>query len=75
MRLFGKVNGTIDRFDRAQWMTPPFDLALASITLGPFQVEAGQFFSPGAAAGEVHSPGAVAGETYTPGIGAGETLE
>jgi hypothetical protein len=27
VRLFGKVNGVIDRFDRAAWMTPPFDLA------------------------------------------------
>jgi len=27
MRIFGKVDNTIDRFDRAQWLTPPFDLA------------------------------------------------
>lgn len=26
MRLFGRVNGAIDRFDRAEWLTPPFDL-------------------------------------------------
>ncbi len=28
MRLFGKVNSLIDRFDRAEWMTLPFDLSL-----------------------------------------------
>lgn len=27
MRLFGVVDGTVDRKDRAQWMTPVFDLA------------------------------------------------
>ena len=27
MRLFGKINAAIDRFDRAQWMSAPFDLA------------------------------------------------
>lgn len=27
MRLFGKVSGTIDRLDRAGWITAPFDLA------------------------------------------------
>lgn len=25
MRLFGKVNSQIDRYDRAQWLTGPFD--------------------------------------------------
>lgn len=27
MRLFGKVDGAIDRFDRAEWLTGPFDLS------------------------------------------------
>ena len=26
MRLFGKVDGVIDRLDRAGWLTMPFDL-------------------------------------------------
>jgi len=26
VRLFGKVNGRIDRYDRAEMLTPPFDL-------------------------------------------------
>ena len=25
MRLFGKVDNTVDRYDRAEWITPPFD--------------------------------------------------
>lgn len=29
MRLFGKVDSAIDRYDRAGWLTPPFDLAFA----------------------------------------------
>lgn len=28
MRLFGSVDGRIDRLDRAGWMTPPFDLTV-----------------------------------------------
>lgn len=27
MRLFGIVDGSVDRYDRAQWLTIPFDLA------------------------------------------------
>lgn len=26
MRLFGRVDNQINRFDRAWWLTPPFDL-------------------------------------------------
>jgi len=33
MRLFGKVNSAIDRFDRAGWVTPPFDLELSSVVV------------------------------------------
>jgi hypothetical protein len=29
MRLFGKIDGKIDRFDRAGWLTMPFDLAFS----------------------------------------------
>lgn len=28
MRLFGKIDSGINRFDRATWLTPPFDLSL-----------------------------------------------
>lgn len=27
MRLFGKIDGAINRYDRAEWLTLPFDLA------------------------------------------------
>lgn len=30
MRLFGTVTGTVTRFDRAEWLTPIFDLALGA---------------------------------------------
>lgn len=30
MKLFSLPDGAIDRKDRAQWVTPPFDLALAA---------------------------------------------
>lgn len=32
MRLFGVVDSTINRLDRAEWLTPPFDLAFAEPT-------------------------------------------
>jgi hypothetical protein len=34
VRLFGKANGSIDRFDRAEWLTPPFDLDLRAVAPG-----------------------------------------
>lgn len=30
MRLFGKRDGAVDRLDRAEWLTPPFDLAFSA---------------------------------------------
>lgn len=35
MRLFGKVDGAIDRYDRAGWLTMPFDKAFISIAQTP----------------------------------------
>jgi hypothetical protein len=37
MRLFGKVNSQIDRYDRAQWLTGPFD-APVQLLIGPLAV-------------------------------------
>lgn len=34
MRLVAKVDGSVDRFDRAVWLTMPFDLALFTPALG-----------------------------------------
>ena len=30
MRLFGKLLGIVEEYDRAEWQTPPFDLAWRS---------------------------------------------
>ena len=35
MRLFGETDGLLDRFDRAEWMTPPFDLSLLGTAITP----------------------------------------
>lgn len=35
MRLFGKVDSTVDRYDRAEWLTPPFDAAFQTPTPEP----------------------------------------
>jgi hypothetical protein len=35
MRLFGRLDGTIDRYDRADWLTPPFDLAFSTRFVTP----------------------------------------
>ncbi len=34
MRLFGKIDGSVNRFDRAQWLTCPFDRALVAPVAG-----------------------------------------
>lgn len=34
MRLFGKIDGSVNRFDRAQWLTSPFDLAFVAPAVG-----------------------------------------
>jgi len=35
VRLFGKVDGAINRFDRAGWLTLPFDLELSAPPVAP----------------------------------------
>jgi hypothetical protein len=35
MRLFGKITGAVDRYDRADWLTPPFDLAFSTTFATP----------------------------------------
>ncbi len=50
MRLFGIVDGTVDRFDRAGWLTMPFDIAFAPLVTGPFTVVASQVANAGACA-------------------------
>lgn len=62
MRLFGKVDGNVDRLDRAAWLTVPFDLSFATGISG----EATLTFSP---AGKLEGWAAVAGTallTFSP---------
>lgn len=62
MRLVHAPDGTVDRYDRAVWLTLPFDLAFTSVLVtGPFHVEAAQVLVPGAWRGEVLMPGAKTG--------------
>lgn len=71
MRLFGKVDGTIDRFDRAGWMTGPFDLAFAHVATGPFRVSAGQGFNSGLQAAQGYTPTGV-GQGFNSGSDTGQ---
>ena len=70
MRLFGKVDGAINRFDRAAWLTLGFDLALseapATITF-PLIVSACEVFSAGSIRCDVFHAGAVAREVFSGG--------
>ena len=75
MRLFGKVNGKIDRFDRAGWFTRRFDLAFADIIEGPFQIAAGQGFNAGTIAGQAKTAGALAGQGFNSGTIAGQSFD
>lgn len=49
MKLFSLPDGTVDRKDRAQWLTMPFDLAfLVTVVLpGPWIVVAMDAYSAG----------------------------
>jgi hypothetical protein len=72
MRLVHAPDGTVDRYDRAVWLTLPFDLAFTSVLVtGPFHVEAAQILVPGARRGEVLMPGARRGEVLMPGAQTG----
>ena len=62
MRLFGKISGTVDRRDRAEWLTMPFDLAIGSRP-GTHFVAAGRCYAATAAAGSAYQCGAAAGKT------------
>lgn len=71
MRLFPKVDGTIDRFDRGGLLTIPFDLGLIVIA-GPGMWACGQVYMPGFQVGEVYKPGLQQGEVYKPGFQQGQ---
>jgi hypothetical protein len=64
VKLFSLPDGTVDRKDRAQWLTPIFDLAfagVAALVYGPFCVCAQMMTEPGQVAGTLHEPGQVEG--------------
>lgn len=59
MKLFSLPDGTVDRKDRAQWMTPPFDLAFAAPeTDKQLRIAAQDTFQGGAKASSWYQGGA-----------------
>lgn len=77
MRLFGKVDGTIDRFERASWLTMPFDLELgeASTSTGPgCRLVRGMADVPGLARGEADVFGVRRGMADVPGLVRGKAV-
>jgi len=58
MRLFGKLGDGISHRDRAEWITPPFDLNVRPTTPLPFiRVATGRAAVAGAERGKVYTPG------------------
>jgi hypothetical protein len=74
MRLFGKVNGTMDRFDRAWLLTPPFDKNL-SIVVGVLRVVAVEVYAHGMSAAEVYRHGTTVGEVFVHGAASSEAYQ
>lgn len=54
MRLFGKIDNQINRFDRAWLMWPPFDLNLHETSPGPYAFDAFGRFSLGVVATNIY---------------------
>ena len=70
MRIFGDpTDGTLDEDDFVfvGLLPIPFDLAFVGVVAGPYSVQAGGVFIPGAVIGEGFTPGAVAMDTHIPG--------
>lgn len=73
MRLFGTLDCAANsRFDRAGWITIPFDIRNIP---GPYTCVAGEIFTPGFAAGEIFTPGARTAELFTPGAAAAQLAD
>jgi hypothetical protein len=69
LKLFALPDGVINRKDRAQWLTIPFDLAFAapsSSVLLPLSLTAGAIYTPGLAKGAIYTPGLAAGQVSMP---------
>lgn len=77
MRLFGKVDGQINRFDRAQYLTGPFDLAFAAPSnpiYGPIGMEAAQAYVHGMRSAKSRIDGAQACQAVVSGMHSTEVL-
>lgn len=63
MRLFGKIDSAINRFDRAWLLTMPFDLSsnLADFIEGPYYVAASGIYLGGVGLAQSHVPGLTSG--------------
>jgi hypothetical protein len=53
VRLFGTLTGAIVSADRAEWLTPPFDLAFSTAGLPTFRTANVDLYQPGAFGGTV----------------------
>jgi hypothetical protein len=74
VRLFGIVDGSVDRYERAAWLTCPFDLALSTATnVHPIMV-AGMVSTTGLAKGHASSSGLASGGTSTTGLTVGQVI-
>lgn len=74
MRLFGKVDNAINRYERASWITCPFDLALTTATtVHPIMV-AGLVSATGFAAGATSVSGLAKGHMSTSGLETGQVI-
>lgn len=72
MRLFGKVDGAIDRHDHAFFFGLPFDIELGEISPPGVRVVAAQVFLAGADYGEVFTAGSAASQVFLAGTELGE---
>lgn len=54
MRLFGKVDNLINRFDRAWLLWPPFDLTTHEPTPGPYFMDEFTVFVPGPVISQIY---------------------
>ena len=72
MRLIASPDGTVDRYDRALWLTPPFDRAFAELVIGVFTLVTGEVYLDGPALADIYLDGTLAGEAYSDGVITGE---
>lgn len=56
MRLFGKIDNVINRYDRAWLFWPPFDLNIHEPTPGPYTFQEGTVFKGGVVRSTIYNP-------------------